>query len=73
MCKNVQASLAQKVQELTIQFRKTQSNYLNKLRGREGRKHQFSEDAADQMIPVDLVSTLKVLAYIRDFQINQRH
>ncbi|KAL2917489.1 t-SNARE affecting a late Golgi compartment protein 2 [Polyrhizophydium stewartii] len=35
LSKNIQSSLAAKLQDLSASFRKTQSNYLRKLRGRE--------------------------------------
>ncbi|KAJ3089044.1 Syntaxin-16 [Quaeritorhiza haematococci] len=46
--KNIQISLATKLQELSSTFRKTQSKYLQKLRGRESRSNNlFSSSGAE--------------------------
>ncbi|KAI8852241.1 t-SNARE [Chytridium lagenaria] len=48
--RNIQMSLASKLQDVSSSFRKTQSAYLNKLRGQESRsKDMFSSAAADAM------------------------
>ncbi|KAJ3217110.1 hypothetical protein HDU67_008487 [Dinochytrium kinnereticum] len=48
--RNIQMSLASKLQDVSSSFRKTQSAYLNKLRGQESRsKGMFSSGAAEAM------------------------
>jgi len=39
---NIQATMASELQDLSILFRKSQKNYLNRLRGKEGSKDLFT-------------------------------
>ncbi|KAL4979090.1 t-SNARE [Aspergillus desertorum] len=51
MAKNIQISLASRVQEASAQFRKKQSNYLKKLRGLEDTASQFDRSTAPMQNP----------------------
>ncbi|CAO3609521.1 unnamed protein product [Cunninghamella echinulata] len=60
LARNIQTSLATKVQEISTSFRKQQSNYLQKLRGQESRKANIlgiesglSNEAADLLLDED--------------------
>ncbi|KAJ3043628.1 hypothetical protein HK097_001702 [Rhizophlyctis rosea] len=69
LAKNIQISLATKLQDLSQQFRKTQSSYLQKLRGRETRNKQDlfmmeQESAEDEAL--DAVFTDAQLAQVQN-------
>ncbi|KAH6567290.1 hypothetical protein BASA50_002656 [Batrachochytrium salamandrivorans] len=67
LSKNIQTSLATKLQDLSLNFRKTQSNYMRKLRGREAAVNPnkfgaMEEDADDEGL--DAVFTDAQLAVV---------
>ncbi|RKP19792.1 t-SNARE [Rozella allomycis CSF55] len=76
LAKNVQTSLATKLQDLTSQFRKSQSNYMKKLQARQGsnqQSHQFDEKSND-IVAIDMGFTDAQIQEINqnDQMINQR-
>ncbi|KNC96684.1 uncharacterized protein SPPG_07897 [Spizellomyces punctatus DAOM BR117] len=73
LARNIQTSLATKMQDLSSAFRKTQSNYLQKLRGREVRnKDAFAMESGPSDSQEDDLDAVFTDAQLQIVQNNER-
>ncbi|TPX64843.1 hypothetical protein SpCBS45565_g05611 [Spizellomyces sp. 'palustris'] len=73
LARNIQTSLATKMQDLSSAFRKTQSNYLQKLRGREIRnKDAFAMESGPSDSQEDDLDAVFTDAQLQIVQNNER-